>query len=98
MNQSRTIHIAADHPAYAGHFPNFPLLPGALLLDAVLRIIAADRGSALQGWQIASAKFLGPVRPGDALRVEFDGAAHQPIRFNVLTGERKVVSGVMRER
>jgi 3-hydroxyacyl-[acyl-carrier-protein] dehydratase len=98
MNQSRTIHIAKDHPAYAGHFPNFPVLPGALLLDAVLRIIAADRGGTLQGWQIASAKFLGAVRPGDALRVEFDAAAQRPIRFNVLAGERKVVSGVMHER
>jgi 3-hydroxyacyl-[acyl-carrier-protein] dehydratase len=98
MIQSRTIHIAADHPAYAGHFPNFPVLPGALLLDAALRIIAADRGTALQGWQIASAKFLGVVRPGDALRIEFDAAARQPLRFNVLAGERKVVSGVMHER
>ena len=98
MNQSRTLHIAADHPAYAGHFPHFPVLPGALLLDAVLRIVAADRGIPLQGWRIASAKFLGAVRPGDALRVEFDGAAQQPVRFNVLAGERKVVSGVMHER
>jgi 3-hydroxyacyl-[acyl-carrier-protein] dehydratase len=98
MNQSRTIQIAADHPAYAGHFPNFPVLPGALLLDAVLQIIAADHGGELQGWRIASAKFLGAVRPGDALRVEFGAAAQQPIRFNVLAGERKVVSGVVHER
>lgn len=98
MKQSRTLDIAADHPAYAGHFPNFPVLPGALLLDAVLRIVAADRGSALREWQIASAKFLGAVRPGDALRVEFEGAAQQPIRFNVLAGERKVVSGILHER
>jgi 3-hydroxyacyl-[acyl-carrier-protein] dehydratase len=98
MNQSRNIDIAADHPAYAGHFPNFPVLPGALLLDAVLRIIAAERGSPMQAWQIASAKFLGAVRPGDTLRLEFGDTARQPLRFNVFAGERKVVSGVLHER
>jgi len=28
--------IAEDHAAFAGHFPGFPILPGAALLDVVL--------------------------------------------------------------
>jgi 3-hydroxyacyl-[acyl-carrier-protein] dehydratase len=98
MNLSKTIQLAADHPAYAGHFPNFPVLPGAVLLDEVLQVIAAERGIDLNGWQIASAKFLEAVRPGDALRIEFDAAAAGAIRFSVFATERKVIGGVLHER
>jgi 3-hydroxymyristoyl/3-hydroxydecanoyl-(acyl carrier protein) dehydratase len=98
MNLSKTIQLAADHPAYAGHFPNFPVLPGAVLLDEVLQVIAAERGIDLNGWQIASAKFLGVVRPGDALRIEFDAGAADAIRFSVFATERKVIGGVLHER
>lgn len=98
MIQSKDITIAADHPAYDGHFPNFPVLPGAVLLDEVLSAIADERGGKLNVWQIASAKFLGTVRPGDALRVEFDAQAAGAISFSVLAAGRKVVSGVLNER
>ena len=29
----------ADHPSFAGHFPKFPVLPGAVLLDEALQAI-----------------------------------------------------------
>jgi 3-hydroxyacyl-[acyl-carrier-protein] dehydratase len=95
MNVSRSIDVAADHAAYSGHFPNFPVLPGAVLLDQALRIIAAETGIDLRAWQISSAKFLGAVRPGDALRIDFDAGVPRTIRFNILAAERKVVSGML---
>ena len=95
MNVSWPLSIATDHPAYAGHFPNFPVLPGAVLLDEALRIIAEQRGIDVRRWRLASAKFLDVVRPGDALRVEFEATAPDAIRFNVLAADRKVVSGLL---
>jgi 3-hydroxyacyl-[acyl-carrier-protein] dehydratase len=95
MNVSRAIEIAADHAAYPGHFPKFPVLPGAVLIDAALRIIAGETGIDLRGRQIESAKFLGAVRPGDALHMEFDAKALHSIRFNIFAAERKVVSGTL---
>jgi 3-hydroxyacyl-[acyl-carrier-protein] dehydratase len=95
MNPSTTIEVAADHAAFAGHFPNFPVLPGAILLDEALRIIAEERGIDLRGWQIAAAKFLGAVRPGDALRIELGTATAEVIRFNIWAADRKVVSGML---
>ena len=29
--------LSADHPAFAGHFPGHPIVPGALILDEVIR-------------------------------------------------------------
>ena len=89
------LHIAADHPSYAGHFPGFPVLPGAVLLDETLRAIASARGIDLAAWQISSAKFLDGVRPGDSLVLEHDAPAAGSIRFAIHAGNRKVVSGTL---
>jgi 3-hydroxyacyl-[acyl-carrier-protein] dehydratase len=89
------LHIAADHPAYAGHFPNFPLLPGALLLDEALRSIARTRGIDLILWRVASAKFLQIVRPGTALTLEHSAPSAPTIRFAILSGTATVASGML---
>jgi 3-hydroxyacyl-[acyl-carrier-protein] dehydratase len=90
--------IAADHPSFAGHFPGFPVLPGAVLLDEMLRAIESARGIDLTGWRISSAKFLDVVRPGDELVLEHDAPGVGLIRFAIHAGERKVVSGTLAAR
>ena len=51
-------------------FPDSPVLPGAVLLDEALQVIERAWRIDLRQWQIASAKFFGAVRPGDALSLE----------------------------
>jgi len=92
------IEVPRDHPSFAGHFPKFPVLPGAVLLDAALQAIQRQRGIDLTQWQIASVKFLDAVRPGDALRLEHIVAGNSGlIRFTILATDRgkdrTVVSG-----
>jgi 3-hydroxyacyl-[acyl-carrier-protein] dehydratase len=87
------IEIAPDHPAFAGHFPKFPVLPGAVLLDEALRLIERERGIDLTQWHIASAKFLDVVRPGDVLGLEHDIPKHGLIRFTLRCAGRTVASG-----
>ena len=36
--------IAVSHPALAGHFPDNPIVPGALLLSEVLRAVERHFG------------------------------------------------------
>jgi 3-hydroxymyristoyl/3-hydroxydecanoyl-(acyl carrier protein) dehydratase len=87
--------IAADHPAFAGHFPAFPVLPGAVLLDAALAAIQQARGLDTTAWRIASAKFLGLVRPGDVLAVEHEAPGIGTIRFTIRSHERVVATGTL---
>ncbi len=88
------IEVPGDHPSFAGHFPKFPVLPGAVLLDAVLQVIQRERSIDLTQWQIASVKFLDVVRPGDALRLEHIVARTGGlIRFTVRVADRTVASG-----
>ena len=97
MKMQSTLNIAADHPAFAGHFPAFPLLPGAILLDEMLRAIELARGIDLKSWRISSAKFLDAVRPRDTLVLEHVAAAPGLIHFTIRVADRKVASGVLHE-
>jgi 3-hydroxyacyl-[acyl-carrier-protein] dehydratase len=82
--------IAADHPAYAGHFPGRPILPGVVLLDRAQR--ALEQACALRISGLALAKFLSPVLPGEALELDYEATA-AGLRFEIRCGERRVASG-----
>lgn len=92
--RSLPLAVAGDHPAYAGHFPGRPILPGVVLLDAVLHALAAASGRDTATGQIRTAKFLSPVAPGEALRVDYAETGDGVFRFTVFTGARAVASGV----
>lgn len=100
MNE-RTIplSIAADHPAYAGHFPGRPVLPGVVLLDAVLHALTVQLGRQAMPGQIKAAKFLSPVRPGESLTLHYSAESAGGFRFEIRCpeqgGERSVASGAV---
>ena len=87
---SLALRIASDHPAFAGHFPGRPIVPGVLLLDTAVLALESAAGVVTQG--LAAAKFLSPALPGEALTLDYelDGAA---LRFEIRCDTRKVVSG-----
>jgi 3-hydroxyacyl-[acyl-carrier-protein] dehydratase len=90
-----TIEIAADHPAYAGHFPALPVLPGAVLLDTVLAAVQQARRIDVTQWQIGVAKFLSVVRPGDSLQLEHEMTDNGVIRFTIRNSQRAVATGTL---
>jgi 3-hydroxymyristoyl/3-hydroxydecanoyl-(acyl carrier protein) dehydratase len=83
------LYIPADHPAYAGHFPGRPILPGVVILDASLCAIAEHAGRTPARWRIEHAKFKSPVAPGEALTLEHEGAVGA-FRMTVRAGARVV--------
>jgi 3-hydroxyacyl-[acyl-carrier-protein] dehydratase len=83
--------FAADHPAFAGHFPGVPIVPGVLLLDAALHALAAQSGQPVA--EIASAKFLHPVAPGAVLSVSTEATGAGRVRFDIAEGARRVAAG-----
>ena len=85
--------VPADHPAFAGHFPGHPIVPGVVLLDRVLQLAQARHGGAAGGWQVAQVKFLSPCGPSDALRFLLREGARGGLAFAVHCGEREVASG-----
>ncbi len=78
---SAKICFAVDHPTAAGHFPGNPIIPGAVLLDEVLRAVAASAGRPTAPATIRSAKFLRPVRPGDRMLIRWELLPNGETRF-----------------
>ena len=91
------LNVAADHPAYPGHFPARPILPGVVLLSEAVAAIAAAHGRAVEEWTLASAKFLQPVTPGTALTLAHEATA-AGVRFEVRAGDRVVAAGTLTAR
>ena len=87
--------IAANHPAYAGHFPGQPVLPGVLLLDAVLHVLGQAGGGSPVPWEINSAKFTSAVRPGESLTLHHEALTNGSVRFSIRTLDRSVANGVL---
>lgn len=89
------LHLAADHPAYAGHFPGRPILPGVVVLAEVLAAVAGATGRGVAEWSLASVKFLQPVTPGEALTLAHSATDRGGVRFEVRAGARVVASGTL---
>ena len=83
--------VDASHPSLPGHFPGDPIVPGVVLLEHVVDAIESVHGP-LARLRLPQVKFLQPLRPGQAARVELDGAAPR-WRFRILRGDVLLASG-----
>ncbi len=69
--------VSYNEPFFAGHFPQEPVMPGVLIIEALAQVGAVailkkeeNRGKIAYFAAINSAKFKGKVVPGDVLRLE----------------------------
>src|SRR6266853_5669749 len=70
--------VTANEPFFMGHFPDFPVMPGVMIVEAmaqtagvlVLKSIPDRESKLVLLVSIEYAKFRRPVVPGDQLRME----------------------------
>jgi len=79
--------VTINEPFFAGHFPDFPIMPGVLIVEAMAQAgavllfmeIAEREDKLLLFTGIERARFRRPVTPGDQLRIEVDVLAYRGI-------------------
>jgi len=97
--------VTANEPHFQGHFPDRPVMPGVLIVEAMAQtaavIVVASLGTAAEGklvyfMTIDNARFRKPVVPGDQLRLY---CRKERQRGNVwkFSGEAKVGDTVVAE-
>ena len=72
--------VTMNEPFFVGHFPNYPVMPGVLIIEAMAQTggVLALRDEAIGSDKlvlfaaIEEAKFRRPVVPGDQLRLELE--------------------------
>jgi 3-hydroxyacyl-[acyl-carrier-protein] dehydratase len=103
--------VTINEPFFAGHFPNLPIMPGVLIVEAIAQAGGAlllteieDRQNKLIMFTgIERAKFRRPVVPGDQLRIEVElknwraRASMIAVRMEgiVLVGAKRVAEAVV---
>ena len=93
------LYIAPDHPAFVGHFPGNPIVPGVVLLDEALQAIIKMTSLTSSCCQINTVKFLSPVRPNDRVSVQYTAqgidASPLRLRFDITANNLKIATGVI---
>ena len=90
--------VSINEPHFQGHFPQRPVMPGVLIIEAMAQtagaLVVHSLGAGAEGklvyfMTIDSARFRRPVVPGDQLRIH---VVKERNRANVwkFTGEAKV--------
>ena len=69
--------VSVNEPYFAGHFPDMPIMPGVLIVEAcaqlcslVIEAPAADADKVYVLLKVKEFKFIRPVLPGDQLIIE----------------------------
>ena len=90
--------VTANEPHFPGHFPDNPVMPGVLIIEALAQTGAvlmskslnADvTGRTIMFMSVDNARFRSPVRPGMVLRMEVTVLRHRGDVFK-FRGEARV--------
>jgi 3-hydroxyacyl-[acyl-carrier-protein] dehydratase len=89
--------VTINEPFFQGHFPGHPIMPGALVVEAIAQAggtllmpeVPDPRNSLMVFTGIEKARFRNPVVPGDQLRIEVSVLNFRP-RYAKLEGRATV--------
>ncbi len=99
--------VTTNEPFFQGHFPEYPVMPGVLIVEAMaqaacilaLRILKREGHASVLFTGIDGVKFRKPVVPGDVLRLELTKIKQRGDLFRfqgqAFVGEQLVTEGTL---
>jgi len=98
MKHERTVTVGSDHPAIAGHFPGYPVVPGVVVLDEVIESLQELYERSLTVIGLPSVKLSSPLNPGEALTITVESEDSGCAMFVCRAGSRLIASGSIQFR
>jgi len=85
--------VTANEPFFQGHFPDYPVMPGVLIVEALAQVgavallsVEENQGKIALFAGIDKVRFKRQVRPGETLRLEIEiTKSRGPIGFGSAT-------------
>jgi 3-hydroxyacyl-[acyl-carrier-protein] dehydratase len=96
MSEPAVVTVAAADPCFDGHFPGNPLVPGVVILDLVHAALERQRGTPVRVVGVPGVKFLQPLRPGEAMHIEFAPVDSGLVNFSCRAGPKRIAEGSLR--
>jgi 3-hydroxyacyl-[acyl-carrier-protein] dehydratase len=90
--------IAADHPCFEGHFPEFPVFPAVAQLSLLAEAISLFQGKRCWIDSLPSAKFLRPISPETTVTVELRSKGENCADFTIRCAQGAVAKGKLTYR
>jgi len=87
--------ISIRHPALPGHFPGHPVVPGVVLLDAVVNALPVHAGGVVRVTGFSAIKFLAPLAPEQEFEIVLVAKRPGQSSFKILAGGETLVSGTL---
>ena len=99
--------VTTNEPFFQGHFPEYPVMPGVLIVEAMaqvacilaLRILKREGHASVLFTGIDKVKFRKPVVPGDVLRLELTKIKQRGELFRfqgqAFVGEQLATEGII---
>ncbi len=80
-----SVRFSGADPVFAGHFPQAPVLPGVVLIDAAVMIVSKVMARPFRLQRLASVKFSSAVLPEEEVGFAFKAVreADGPERYKV---------------
>ena len=78
--------VGYNEPFFQGHFPEFPVMPGVLIVEAIAQtggilmsktLDIAVEGKTILFMSLDNVRFRTPVRPGDEMRMPVEVVRHR---------------------
>ena len=88
--------ISREHPAVPGHFPGNPIVPAAVILTELVRAVERGLGPTVKVLELASVKFIIPLRPGEPFTIGLEPAGEDRLKFQARCDDRIIASGIIR--
>jgi len=91
-----SIRISSSHASLSGHFPENPLVPGAVILDEI--IARLEKGGEFDPHLpvLESAKFVRPLRPDETVDLRITQRTDSIVRIEGFVNNSKIFVAICR--